>query len=340
MKTRHLIGLMALAAAALHGQTTVHYWSPTKPDCSSLGGETPIGITDSNGKILGYSCFVTGTFAWLAAGAGWSSAIRVAAPASGAVGVVYLFYDKYGNELSMDATGELAGTGSSTVFVLAPNQPAELDLVGATLNAPDYNSTATGSVFAAFFCPSAATCADLLPQLIYSALPSIPWSLSVPIAWDYALTSTWSGVGMDDGGANLVSLVIYNEDIVATRYTVNVYDASGTLVGTGKTPLIPPLQNLGSDGYGQGGTYGALLKDVISTPLPAGVFKILVDGGPGGVLSAVVMLQFNGPSATSLQVAFDSTSTHRVTAAVARKENAGRLRVESMARQMFRAVAK
>ncbi len=340
MKTLHLIGLMALAAAALDGQTTVHYYSPTKPDCTSLGGETPIGVTDSTGKILGYSCYIAGTFAWVAAGAGWSSSIRVAAPASGAVGAVYLFYDKYGNEQSMDSTGELAGSDSSTAFILAPNQPAELDLVGATLNAPDYNSTATGSVYAAFFCPNAATCARLSPQLIYSALPSIPWSLSVPITWDFAISSTWSAVGIDDGATNLVSLVIYNEDIVATRFTVNVYDGSGTLVGTGKTPLIPPVQNLGGGSYGEGGTYGALLKDIIPTPLPSGPFKVLVDGGPGDVLSAVVVLQFNGPSATSLQVAYDSTPTQRATAAVVQKENARRMRVESTARRVFSALPK
>ena len=38
--------------------------------------------------------------------------------------------------------------------------------------------------------------------------------------------------------------------------------------------------------------------------LPSGPFKILVTGG--SLYSAVEVLQFNGPSATALQVAYDS----------------------------------
>ena len=97
-------------------------------------------------------------------------------------------------------------------FALFANQPAEIDLLGATRNAPNYGTTATGSVYAMFYCPDAATCSNVLPQLIYSALPTYPWSLSVPIAWDNSVWTQWSAVGIDDGGTHRVSLVIYNED--------------------------------------------------------------------------------------------------------------------------------
>ncbi len=54
---------------------------------------------------------------------------------------------------------------------------------------------------------------------------------------------------------------------------------------------------------GEAGTYGAYLSQVVPN-LPQGVCKILVDGG--AYLSAVEVLQFNGSSATTLQVAYDS----------------------------------
>ena len=84
------IGLIVLAAAALHGQT---YYSATKPDCSSLAGESAVAITNSSGTTIGYSCYVSGAFIWLAAGGGWGTSIRVAAPASAPIGVEYSFYD-------------------------------------------------------------------------------------------------------------------------------------------------------------------------------------------------------------------------------------------------------
>jgi hypothetical protein len=46
------------------------------------------------------------------------------------------------------------------------------------------------------------------------------------------------------------------------------------------------------------------LTDVIRTPLPPGILKITVDGGSN--LSSVTFLQFNGDSATSLQIASES----------------------------------
>jgi hypothetical protein len=343
MKSLHLIGVIALGVGALHAQPTngAVYWSTTQPDCSSLN-ESPVAITNTLGTTIGYSCSVSGTFIWLAAGGQWGTSIRVAAPASAAVGVDYSFYDTSGNNLSMDTTGSYTVSSNDVNFALYPNQPAEVDLLGATSTAPKYSSTTTGSVYAVFYCPDAATCANVLPQLIYSALPSLPWSLSVPIAWDSAVWTQWSAEGMDDGSTHRVSLVIYNEDQTATSYSVSVYNSAGTLVGSGTTPSIPPLHNLGNGNLGEGGTYGALLSDVILTPLPSGIFKVLVDGG--SLYSAVEMLQFNGLSATTLQVAYDSAPTSissaAFSAAVVRRPNVRRLGVASTPKPVFSALPK
>src|SRR5271154_6965002 len=89
------LGLIALAAGALHGQPTNGpvYWSPTVPNCSALGTNNVVSITNSLGTVIGYSCYVSGTFTWLAAGGGWTSAVRSGAPASAPIGVDYTFYD-------------------------------------------------------------------------------------------------------------------------------------------------------------------------------------------------------------------------------------------------------
>jgi hypothetical protein len=300
MRSRHLLGLIALAAAALHGQT---YWSTTPPDCTGVEG--PITITNSSGGTVGYSCEVSGTFVWLAAGGPshntWSSSVRVGAPASNAIDADYFFYDTNGNNLSMDTTlgsGTPLTSSNEAEVALYPNQPLEVDLLGATSNAPSYNTTQTGSVYAEFYCPDAATCSNVLPQLLYSALPSIPWSLSVPISWDGLLSYQWSAEGIDDGGAHRVSFVVYNQGTTATSFNIRVYDSAGNLFGTGTTPALLPYQ-----ASGQAQTYGALLSQVVS-PLPSGIFKVLFDGG--SETSSVEVLQFTGASATSLQVAYDT----------------------------------
>lgn len=309
MKSLHLIGLMGLAVAALYGQSGPVYWSATQPDCSSINNETAVAIT-SGKTTLGYSCYVKGTFVWLAAGgvdyhpAKWGTSIRVAAPASAPVGVYLSFYDTNGNNLPLDTAGSFRNSGSELDFSLNANQPAEVDLLGATSNAPSYSSTATGTVYARFYCPDAGTCSNVLPQLIYSALPTYPWSLSVPIAWDNFVWTQWSAEGIDDGHTHRVSLVIYNESPTAATFTVSIYNRAGTLVGTGTTPSIPGAPTLSDGSLGQAGTYGALLSDVIKAPLPSGVFKILIDGG--ALYSAVEVLQVNGTSATTLQVAYDT----------------------------------
>ena len=343
-----LMAPMALAAAALHGQsitvpgtqppvTGPAYWSATAPDCSSLAGESPVAIVGASGTI-GYSCYVSGTFVWLAAGGGWSTAIRVAAPASAPIGVDYSFYDTSGNNLKLDSTsgGSTAVSSDDVNFALSANQPAEIDLSGATSDAPKYANTATGSVYAVFYCPDAATCGDVLPQLLYSALPATPWSLSVPIAWDTALSTEWSAVGVDDGGPRRVSLAIYNEDIAPTSYSIRVFDSKGNLAGSGTTPSIQPLQSLPDGSYGEGGTYGAMLSDVIAGALPSGSFKITIDGG--SIYSAVEVLQFNGPSATALQVGYDSQPAF-ATGEASRLANLRRARVASRPKPAFKPLA-
>jgi len=333
VKSLHLIGLMALAVAMLHGQSGPAFWSITQPDCSSLN-ESPIAVPNAQGSTIGYSCYVAGTFLWLAAGGVWGTSIRVAAPASGAIGVGYSYYDANGADQSLDTTGALTGSGNFTAFALYPNQPAEIELRGSTRDAPSYSNTATGSVYAVFFCPDAATCSNVLPQLIYSALPTYPWSLSVPIAWDTVLAKQWSAEGIDDGGARRVSLVIYNESQTATTFTVRVYNSAGTLVGTGTTPSIAGMPTLSDGALGEAATYGALLSEVIKTPLPPGIFKILVDGGT--VYSAVEVLQVNGSSATTLQVAWDSPPASSPSGAAVHASSAHRTRLESTARRVVR----
>ena len=343
-KSLLLFALIILAAASLYsaaGNGPV-YWSPvaSPPDCTALGGESPVAITDSSGATLGYSCYVSGTFVWLAAGGGWGSSIRVAAPASAAIGVDYSFYDASGNDLKLDTTsggGASTSSGNEVNFALSADQPAEVDLLGATSGAPGYGATATGSVYAVFYCPDETTCGNVLPQLLYSALPTTPWSLSVPIAWDTALWTQWSAEGIDDGGANRISLAIYNEDITAASYTVSVYDSTGSLAGTGTTPTLPPLQSFADGSYGEGGTYGTLLSDLVPASLPSGIFKILIDGGTK--YSAVEVLQFSGPAATALQVAYDTTPGASPGAAALRRPNLRRARA-SGPKPAFRALAK
>jgi hypothetical protein len=322
MKTLTVLGLIALAASALYGQPADGpvYWSATPPDCTSLAGESPVPIL-SGATTVGYSCYVSGTFVWLAAGGAWNSTIRVGAPASAPIGVDYEFYDTDGHALFLDTT---AGIADEVTFALLANQPSQIGLLGAANT--DHKTTQTGSVYATFYCPNAATCANVLPQLLYSALPSVPWSLSVPISWDTALWFQWSAEAVDNGGTNKVSLVVFNENATPATYTVSVYDSGGNLSGTGATPSIPAY-----------GTYGALLSDVIRTPLPSGVLKILVDGGTSNY-SAVEVLQFNGTSATTLQVAWDSSPTASLNSASIRRLNGRSARQPAPPKQTFGAL--
>jgi len=334
LKSIYFLSLIALAVAPLRAQTSQpKYWSAIKPNCTSLGEEAPVTITDSAGGILGYSCFVSGTFVWLAAGGVWSTTIRISAPASGAIGLGMGFYSTNGGGQSLDAT--LDGiprslqSGSSLQFSMYANQPVEIELLGASNDKPNYGVTAEGSIYAVFFCPDAATCSNVQPQLLYSALPTYPWSLSVPIAWDTELSSQWSAVAEDDGGAHVVGLVVYNEDTTATSFAVNVYDNTGALAATATTPTLPAFQ----PNSGEGGTYSTLLGSLISS-LPSGPFKILVDGR--SALCAVEVLQINGSSATTLQVAQDTAPRSAAVALKPLRPSVKRLSVASTPHVVYR----
>ena len=300
MKSFHLCGLMALASAAMYAApptTGAKFWS-TDPnlDCSAahaLSIQVPLA---SGG--MGVSCLVSGIFVWLAAGGGWSTSIRATAPASGAIGIDYGFWQD-GQRITMDTTsgnGAVPASGNLVSVALNANQPSEIRLLGATSSAPQYGTTQTGFVYAVFYCPDAATCATLVPQLLYSFAPIKPWSLSVPISWDFVFSSFqpkgigtgWSASGISDA-THLISFAICNQSRFATTFNVRVFDSNGALVGQATTPSIPVL-----------GTLGLLLTDLIRTPLPTGILKVTVDGGSN--LSSVAFFQFDGDSATSLQV--------------------------------------
>jgi hypothetical protein len=353
MKSLHLIGLIALAIAPMYGQPINGpiYWSPvaTPPDCSDLNYPQPVAITNASGTTIGYSCYVSGTFVWFASGGMWGTTIRVAAPATNPIGVGYTFYDTTGAALNLDTTVNNSSSSLTSAnevdFALAANQPTELELLGATSAAPKYSSTATGSVYAQFYCPDEVTCEAVLPQLLYSALPADPWLVSVPMVFDGYASTTWSAVGINDS-THVMSLVICNEDVSATTYNVYVYDSStGALVATGTTPSVPPEPLLADGSYGEGGTYGALLSDIkFSAPLPTGVIKVLIDGGT--LYSGVVMLQVTGlpggtqTAATSLQVAYDSSPTTATSAVPIRRKSARRFRVPPTPKTVFPALPK
>lgn len=341
-KSFQIFGLIALAAGALHSQPTngPAYWSATIPDCSSLH-ETAVPIMNSSGSVVGYSCYVSGTFVWFAAGGGWTSKIRAGAPSTAPIGVDYSFYDNNGNNLNLDtksSSSAATASGNEVSFALSANQPSEMIILGATSNAPAYGPTTDGTVYAVYYCPDATTCGNVLPQLVYLQQPTHPWLATVPISWDTAVWPTWSAEGVDDGVTNVVSFAIYNEGTIATSFKVHVYDSNGTLVATGVTPLIPPLPSLG----GEAGTYGATLRTVISKPLPSGIFKILIDGGNENC--AVLMLQFSGlqypaPSMSSMQVAFDSSpGSAAVSLSAIRNAQAKRARTISTPKQVFGAL--
>ena len=174
----------------------------------------------------------------------------------------------------------------STYWVLRPTLPAT-------------GPTTGGTVYVQLYCPDSLTCYSALPQLIYSAPPTI--SLSVPLAFDGYEFTQWSSQGIDNGGSQRISLVqSYNQGTVATIYTVRVYDSNGNLVGSGTTPAINGFSSVS----GEAGTYAALLSSIIPTTLPSGILKVFVDGGANN--SSVLMLQTNGRAIAPLQAYYDT----------------------------------
>jgi len=298
-KPAYLAGLMLAGALMASAQT---YWTTNaSTDCGIYGDSNSHPKQLTSGPGAGnYVCWVYGTLPWYAAGAGWTSAIRTSAPPTGAVNLNLYFTDVNGADRALDYRIQ----GNSTVYndtgvtkVLSAEQPWEVDLLGLHAEAPNYSTTsATGPVVVYAECPDGTTCGQLQAQLIYSALPSQPWSLSAPVVWDPYTWNVWSSIGIDDGkggvgngGTDTLSFVIYNlaDDQLAHTYTLNVYDSTGALYSSGTTASVPYL-----------GSYAAVLKQVISN-LPSGPFKLQL-AGASTQYAIFEVLQFHGPSATTL----------------------------------------
>ena len=303
--TMSLVAAFSLCfAATVSGQppTTGAQWWSTDPNLNCTGFHALIHEISLASGGKGYACGVTGEFIWSSAGGDWTTSIRMAAPASGAVGVQYVFLDEDGKRISLDTVSGSVRAATDTVGIsLRPNQASDVQLLGASADAPLHGRTQTGSVFALILCPDAGTCATVAPQLVYSAAPLRPWLLNVPIAWDNSFSflqpsgvaTRWSATGIQSD-TDGISFAIYNQSLAPATYTVRVYDSTGSLVAQGLTPPVP-----GANGVDRaGGTRGYLLADLLRTPIPPGVVKVIIEGsGP----ASAIFLQFSRESATALQ---------------------------------------
>lgn len=306
-----LVGLMATAAATVYGQppTNGAQWWSTDPNLNCTSFHSLVHEISLPSGAKGYACGVSGSFIWLAAGGNWRTSIRMAAPASGAVGVQYVFYDQDGKRISLDTiSGSARSSVDSAGLALNANQASEVQILGASTDGPQYGKTQTGSVFALLLCPDAGTCATVVPQLVFSSAPFKPWLLSVPIAWDASfsflqpsgLATRWSATGIYNE-TDLISFAIYNQSTTSATYTVRVYDSAGMLAGQGVTPPVPSGNGVDTSG----GTRGFLLTDIVGAKIPAGVVKVTIEG-PGSL--SAIFLQFSGESATSLRATPDVIS--------------------------------
>jgi hypothetical protein len=324
VKSVWLAGLLVLGACAANAQTGPIYWSTNANlNCGSFGTDangTPLKLTTGPG-IGGYVCYVYGTLPWYDSGAGWGSSIRVSAPALAPVAYFFDFSDVGGVASTLDFIYE----GDPKIYsdvsasqALFANQPLEVKILGLSSLAPSYATSATGPVTVLVYCPDANTCGQAQAQLIYSALPSQPWSLSVPVVWDWQTSLAWSVVGIDGGLAtstDQVSFVIYNLDTATTgntthTYTINVYDADGKLNASTVTAAVPAF-----------GSYANVLRNLLPN-LPSGAFKLQVVSTAANAYTAFEALQFHGPSATALV----STAETVPTAAATTNSTVGRAR--------------
>lgn len=311
VKSVCLVGMLALGALTANAQT---YWSTNASlNCGSYGTNAagaPLAVTVA-GNATGYVCYVYGTLPWYAAGAGWNSSIRVAAPATAAIAVFLDFFDTNNVASKLDFRYHGDSTLLSDVTTgqaLFANQPIQVDLLGLNSQTGSYTSQAGGPVVVLAYCPDADTCSQVQAQLIYSALPSQPWSLSAPVVWDAQTWTGWASLGIDDGKTDQVSFVIYNlaNDQLAHTYTLRVYDSAGTLHTSATTKSVAYL-----------GSYADLLRNV-TTNLPTGVFKLQLVASD---YSAFEVLQFHGSSATTLVSAWENIPA---TAAAAASVTRGR----------------
>ena len=291
-----LTGMTVLGISIARGQPAWQNPGTTtpSPDCSPFQQEY--------GNAPAWYCVYQGVFPWFDAGGGWTTVLRVSAPASGAIQVAYSFIEKATDGtirapiLDFKQYGDATTTsGSRVVFALNPNQPSELTLVGRH---PDgiNPAEAKGSVTVTINCPDKATCAAVTPQLIYTELPAASWYLSAPISTTVSLPSqprvlTWSTVGVNNpqGGSQtkqFMTYAIYNNSGSDRPYTLTAYDKNGAVVGVRTTENVMPDVSI------------AEVLDESSMPgLPAGLIKLTVSGtGP----SIVTFLQFIGPAATAL----------------------------------------
>lgn len=290
LKSLQIAAFIVMMGSVVQGQT---YWSSSPPNCGPYESIT----LQLNTGGSGYACRVYGIFPWYAAGAGWTTSIRTAAPASASIAFFVFYFDTNGAVQYLDANyvdgGKFTGQKSFS-SALNPNEPAQLDLLGLSSEASiNYSKTQAGGwILTDIQCPDAITCAQATAQLIYSALPSQPWSLSIPMVWNADLTSEWSTWGYDDGQKQIMSFVITNGSSAAQSYAVHIFDTYGNPIGgTFNTPTIPSL-----------GTYAQVLDSFLGNRTPGGLIKMTVvsSGTPG--FSAFEALQFNGGSATTLVV--------------------------------------
>src|SRR3954471_15591240 len=121
--TSAVLALSAATGFALPPTTGAQWWS-TDPNlnCTAYRSLIYEVTLASGGK--GYACGVTGTFVWFAAGDSLGSSLRMAAPASGAVRIQYLFFDEDGNRISLDTITQGAQTSTDSLgLVTSANQP-------------------------------------------------------------------------------------------------------------------------------------------------------------------------------------------------------------------------
>ena len=285
IRNAFLTTVLALAAVPAMAQPWIN---PISPDCGPFQQQF-------DGATAGH-CYFQGTFPWFAAGGGWNTVLRVAAPASGAIQVKFDFFMQNANNqvdpviLDITQTGVSGVTAdSSYVFVLNPNQPTEVSLQGLHSEASSYGTSATGTVKVEVDCPTQLTCMQVMPQLIYSALPAYHWFLSGSLSTNVSLPSQttsqiWTAVGRSDPAkSQFVSFVIFNDSGVDQTYTVTAFDQTGAQVGS-------------NTAVGSGLSKGLLVHSFISN-LPAGIIKLRVTGQGTCLFTA---LQFNGPAATAL----------------------------------------
>ena len=285
-----LAGLLVLGTSSLMGQKPWENPGTTTPN--------PVcGPFQDQYDGTAWYCYYQGTFPWFDAGGGWTTMLRVAAPSSGAVHVIYDFFQlKDGSvdpvALNVLQNGTAVDPTSKHQFDLNPNQPSETTLLSAHTETGDVE--ASGSVHVTINCPDQATCAQIMPQLIYTYLPKNPWYLSGFLSSNVSLpTATtspaWSAVGMnnlsDSSNLQFMTLAVFNDSGADQTYTVTAYDTAGKNVGQATTPTVTAGQ---SKGY--------VLHQFL-TGLPNGLLKIKVTGTGTCLFTP---LQFNGPAASAL----------------------------------------